>query len=92
MSAPCPIFGFIVTIAPRDDGSATERAALVRDLADTLEPHGLAVERGTGGVIELVVHREGAQATDADRDLVRPWAVRWADRATIVIGDLIDLA
>lgn len=92
MSAPCPTFGFIVTIAPRDDVSETERAALVRELADTLEPHGLSIERGTGGVIELVVYRDGAQATDADRDLVRPWADRWADRASIVIGDLIDLA
>lgn len=87
MSAPCPILGFIVTIALPDDG-----VAAVRDLVDVLEAHGLTARHGVGQVIELVVHREGSQATDADRAIVRDWAARWSGRATVTVGDLIDLA
>ena len=91
MSAPCPTLAFSVTLTLSDDISDSERDALIRDLVALLDRHGLSgARRGRG--TELVVRREGSQATDADRALVRAWADRRADRLGVAVGDLRDLA
>jgi hypothetical protein len=88
MTAPCPLLGFVVTIALRNDA---DRAQVVASLIDVLERHDLSgLVRGARSV-EVVIRRDGAQATDADRDLVRTWSAEWTPRASIIIGDVVDL-
>jgi uncharacterized protein YggL (DUF469 family) len=91
MSAPCPTLGFLVTVGIRsgvDDGDVD---ALVDDFIDFLEGHGLQTGGAGDTTLEFVVSREGGQATDADRALVRDWAARWSEKAAIDIGDIVDL-
>ena len=94
MSAPCPLFGFRVLISLSQQGSDANVATIADDLARLLEANDLIAERrrGRDGGLEYVVTREGSQATDTDRTLIRAWAERWLTRATVQIGDLIDLA
>jgi uncharacterized protein YggL (DUF469 family) len=85
------MLGFTVTIAPRDATSPDERRRIVDSLIDALERHDLTgAVRGTGAV-EVVVRRDGSQATDADRELVQAWAADWSGRAVIAVGDIVDL-
>src|SRR5215216_770885 len=91
MSAPCPTFGFVVAMKLRPNAAEAERATLVDEFIDLLERHGLVTGDGKGRAREFVVSREGSQATDADRALVREWAAQQAHRAEIDVGDLVDL-
>jgi hypothetical protein len=63
---------------------------VVDDLVARADSDGLVITRGVDP-LELTVHREGAQATHADRELVMTWAARWSDRASVTVGDLADL-
>jgi uncharacterized protein YggL (DUF469 family) len=92
MSAPCPALGFIITIDLRPSVSEADIDTLVDDLIDLLESHGLQTGGGGDTTLEFVVNREGGQATDADRALVRDWAARWSDHAAISVGDIVDLS
>jgi hypothetical protein len=87
MSAPCPVFGFVVRVEPRSFGASID--AFVENLRSALEPHGLTTRRGASRV-EYVVTREASQATDADRQLVAEWATQWTSLA-VTVGDLVDL-
>jgi len=87
MSAPCPVFGFLVTVRLASPGDA---GAVVHDLMATLDRNGLTATGGHGA-LDYVVRREGSQTTDDDRDRLREWADRWAGRVTVAVGDLIDL-
>lgn len=91
MSAPCPTLGFIVTVAIRSGVEAGDVDALVDDFIDFLEGHGLQTGGAGDMTLEFVVSREGGQATDADRALVRDWANRWSEKAAIEVGDVVDL-
>ena len=86
MSAPCPTFGFVVTLSIQ---SAQQRT-VVDDFYALLERHGLDATKSDRSMTFTVV-REGAQATHNDREVVREWAARWAEVATISIGELVDL-
>lgn len=56
-----------------------------------LENQGL-VGAGEGShTLEFVVHRDGTQAVESDRETVQAWSRQWADRATIDVGPLTDL-
>jgi uncharacterized protein YggL (DUF469 family) len=92
MSAPCPALGFVVTVALRSNTGEADIDALVDDLIDYLESHGLQTGGAGDRTLEFVVNREAGQATDADRSLVRDWATRWADHAEIKVGDIVDLS
>ena len=92
MTAPCPMLGFTVTIVLRDDASAAERQQVVGSLIDLLQRHDLAGAVRGDRVVDVIVRREGSQATDADRSLVREWAAEWSAWAAITIGDVVDLA
>lgn len=87
MSAPCPDFGFIVTIR----SAASRSPAIVADLLSVLEANDLSADVRGIGTQEVVVRRDGAQATHADREVVRAWADPWIGVATIAIGDIVDL-
>lgn len=92
------MFGFVVHVAMRPAAIAIERDALANSLRRLLETHGLEGggpwPRGGGPVadVALMVRRVGAQATDADRQLVVEWAARWASTASVAVGDLVDLS
>ena len=92
MSAPCPALGFVITVALRPSAGEADIDALVDDLIDFLESHGLQTGGAGDTTLEFVVNREGSQATDADRALVREWAARWSDHAEISVGDIVDLS
>jgi uncharacterized protein YggL (DUF469 family) len=91
MSAPCPVLGFVVTVAIRPNVDEGDVDALVDEFIDLLEGHGLQTGGGGDVTFEFVVNREGGQATDADRSIVREWATRWSERAQIDVGDIVDL-
>jgi hypothetical protein len=65
--------------------------ALVADFLHLLERNGLTIAAGGARAPEYRVHREGGQATHADRELVRDWSRRWTHAATVTIGDITDL-
>jgi len=83
MSAPCPRFGFLVTLAPQEP-------RVVEDLHRFLTGHGLEASRA-GGALAFIVTRDGGQATNNDREIVRDWSDRCSNVPSITIGDLVDL-
>jgi hypothetical protein len=91
VTAPCPILGFTVTITLRRDASPAERQEIVGSLVDLLRRHDLTGSVRGDRVVDVVVRRDGSQATDADRALVRGWAGQWAARAAVAVGDVVDL-
>ena len=91
MSAPCPIFGFVVAARLRDASTVADSDSLVDDLIDVLESNDLMTNTGAHRRLEYLVSREGGQATQADRELVLAWAERWSAIAEIRVSDLIDL-
>jgi hypothetical protein len=92
MSAPCPTFGFTVFVSPHDDVSPSERAAMIAELEAIVEANDLCASRRGTRTTELVIRREGSQATDADRAIVHAWAERWTGRAEIAVSELADLS
>jgi hypothetical protein len=93
MSAPCPQFGFRVLISRLPSASELDAGEIADDVERVLSANDLVGERRRvgDGALEYLVTREGSQATDADRTLVRDWAARHQDRVAVEIGDLIDL-
>ena len=92
MSAPCPALGFNATVEPRSSMGEADIDALVDDLIDFLESHGLQTNGANDVTLEFAINREGDQATDADRALVREWSARWSDDAVITVGEIVDLS
>ena len=82
MSAPCPRFGFIVTLAPPS-------AAIAEDLRVFADDNGLVAEIASAG--QVIVAAEGTQTTDGDRSLVRAWAERYTGRVTVEVSEIVDL-
>jgi uncharacterized protein YggL (DUF469 family) len=92
LSAPCPVLGFTISarlLAPSSDGDAE---AMTNDLHDLLDANELMVRGGGYRELKYIVHREGSQATNADRELVVGWAGRWRSVARIEISDVVDVS
>jgi uncharacterized protein YggL (DUF469 family) len=87
----CPEFGFFVHIRPASGRAAADVSAALDDFARMLAENGLYSQRDDQRALDQVVVREGMQATDADRQLVRDWAAGWTNAVDVVISDLIDL-
>jgi len=49
------------------------------------------LEATRAGTLAFIVSREGSQATNNDREIVRAWSNRWSNVALITVGDLVDL-
>ena len=92
MSAPCPVYGFVVSVVLDAHTTDAQRTALMDDLIDTLEAGDLLMGGRGDRVLEYVINREGDQATEADRQRVVAWAARWSDRGVITVSDLVDLS
>jgi uncharacterized protein YggL (DUF469 family) len=94
MSAPCPVFGFLVEFELADTLSVEQtrqlRLAMERDV---IEPRGLVCdERSSGRRWSFVVRSEASQATDADRVAVEAWADTRFEVVAARIGPLLDFA
>jgi uncharacterized protein YggL (DUF469 family) len=92
MSSACPQYGFEFSfraaVEPPDDA----RDALWTDFIEMLESHGLSAGGGASGTRwRHVVTRDGAQATDQDRQTLLEWARKRDDVLDAVAGPLIDL-
>jgi uncharacterized protein YggL (DUF469 family) len=92
MSSACPEYGFEfsfrATVAAPDDWTD----ALWTDFIAMIESHGLFAGGGATGLQwHHVISRDGAQATDQDRQLLLEWARGRADVTDAVAGPLIDL-
>lgn len=74
-----------------DSASESDADAVIDDLMTFLENHGL-VGAGEGSrTLKFVVHRDGTQADERDRETVREWSARWTSHATVDVGPLTDL-
>lgn len=91
MSAPCPVLGFVIRVSLFDSATDAEADALVDDLMAFLENHGLVGAGDGARTLQFVVHRDGTQADDNDREIVREWSKRWNANASIDVGPLTDL-
>ena len=83
MSAPCPMYGFIVRAGDQDTG------ALRRRLVKRLAPIGWAVDEHREH--SIVVTRDGSQATESDRQLVIDLLAGELDDPGATVSDLVDL-
>jgi len=88
VSAACPAFGFELVLRSTPGLDAAGRRALEDALAATVASHGLSAAR-TGG--RYVITRDGGQAIDADRDVLRAWAAGRPEVAAATVGPLVDL-
>ena len=89
MSAPCPVFGFVVRLrGEREVDPEALVSALHREI---LEPRGLEGRIAVDNR-EIVITGEGCQATDADRDVVVAWLSRRRDLSWFEVGALEDVS
>lgn len=91
MSAPCPAFGFLVTMETRAALGAAARDRLSVAWRGFLATRGLTCSGGGEDVRTFVVRSEAAQATDTDRAAVRAWLASRDELRAAHVGDLIDL-
>jgi len=91
MSAPCPVLGFVIRVVLHDSATDSDTDAVVDDLMAFLENHGLVGAGDGARTLQFVVHRDGTQADENDRQMVREWSRRWTTNATIDVGPLTDL-
>ena len=86
MSAPCPIFGFIVHVP-----TGVEANAFRRELSRHLEPIGLIAKDSEVGAATIVITREGSQATESDRQLVIAFLEHELAAGNATVSALVDL-
>lgn len=84
MSTPCPRFGFVVRPASPKDADA-----LRRELTERLAVSGLEIG---GTTSEIVITREGSQATESDRQQVIAILDDELNTVQATVSDLVDLA
>jgi hypothetical protein len=89
MSAPCPVFGFAVRLTP-SSSSVGGHDKMLASFAALLEASGLSAGPGERQ-FEFVVHREGSQTSEQDREAVLSWSGQWARVGVISVGELADL-
>ena len=94
MSAPCPVFGFLVELEIAAALTASQMGDLrAAFLTHVIEPRGLTYnERSGGHDWSFVVQSEAGQATDADRLAVEAWARDRREIVAVNIGALLDFA
>ena len=91
MTAPCPTFGFIVTLEFRPGTEEELRTSFWDVWIDFLEQRGLYCGGGGGDSCEYVVASDASQATDADRRAVQAWLAARSELSAWRVGELIDL-
>ncbi len=93
MSAPCPVFGFVVQLDVEPSLPATRRLELEDAFAhDCLWPRGLVVTPTTSATPwSYVVKSEASQAVDADRAAVEAWTQARPEIRAAHVGPLADV-
>jgi uncharacterized protein YggL (DUF469 family) len=91
VSAPCPEFGFRLTLRLTPGVDAASRRALSDALRAVVEARGLSAAGGGEEAPRYLVTRDGGQAIDADREALREWAAAQAAIARADVGPLVDL-
>ena len=91
MTAPCPSFGFLVTLAFRLGMDEHRRRAFRDTWIEFLEQRGLYCAGGGGDSGEYVVASDASQATDTDRRAVEAWIAQRPELSAWNVGELIDL-
>lgn len=91
MTAPCPSYGFIVSIAFATECDEDARFVFSDAWIELLETNGLYCAGGGGDSQEYVVAGEATQATDADRKVVEAWLAARSELSQWEVGQLIDL-
>jgi uncharacterized protein YggL (DUF469 family) len=91
MSSACPEYGFEFSFRLAPDAAHDASDVVWSAFIEAVEGQGLSA--GGGGDVQWhhVISRDGAQATDADREWLLAWARRRADVAEAAAGPLIDL-
>lgn len=92
MSQPCPHLGLIITVTRHASAAERDADAMHDDLIATLGANALSTVASAGRAPEYVVVRDGAQVTEADRQLLRDWASAWTHVAAVGISLPIDLS
>jgi uncharacterized protein YggL (DUF469 family) len=94
VTAPCPTFGFVVSIDSRAELDDPTRKAFRDAWMGFLEQRGLYCGGGDLGddTQEYVIVSDASQATDSDRTAVREWLRRRPELRAFRIGELIDLS
>ena len=94
MSAPCPVFGFVVEWELAETLSSDQvRDVYLAFVRDMIEPRGLECEeRSSGRRSSFVVRSEASQATDLDREAVEAWTATRPEIVSATIGPLLDFA
>jgi uncharacterized protein YggL (DUF469 family) len=92
MTAPCPSFGFVVTLELRAEIGASGRAQFWEAWIDFLGSRGLYSSGGGGDTRDYVVASEATQATDADRVAILDWLGGRGEPRAYRVGELIDLS
>ena len=92
MSSACPDYGFEFSFRATPEALDDPDDALWHDFNDMIESQGLSAAGGlTGTQWHHVISRDGAQATDQDREMLLAWARNRADIVDAAAGLLIDL-
>ena len=91
MSAPCPEYGFVLRCRLVARTSADARGALRDAFVAALDARGLVAAGGGVADWRYVIHRDGGQAVDADREAVTAWLAARPEVADVVAGPLVDL-
>jgi uncharacterized protein YggL (DUF469 family) len=93
MSAPCPVFGFLVSIEVGASDADRIRELRTAFLNEVAEPHGLTYsDRPDVRAWTFAVRSEAGQATDADRLAVETWARQRGEIMSVSVGPLLDFA
>lgn len=92
MTAPCPTFGFVVSIEYRTEFDEAARALFWDAWIEFLEQRGLYCGGGGGDTQEYVIASDASQATDSDRTAIRDWLGRRPELCGFRVGELIDLS
>lgn len=93
MTAPCPIFGFLVELEVDEQLSSGQSDGVWRSFMDLTRRRGLEADGGRGR--RLWTYRllgESAQASDLDRTAVRAWAATHPEIVDVRVGELFDVS
>lgn len=92
MSAPCPVFGFVVRVRLAPGLSEAAGGTLLDDFVRAAESRGLSAGGGAGATgWELTIASVAGQAVETDRAALAAWADGRPEVVDLTVGPLVDL-